>query len=170
MRRLTFDEIPDWEQFENLAAAYFRHQAEDTSNNVFQVEVIQSGKGSDGGRDLLVKFLVNDSVKPFLRTWVVQCKFYERDLKKSDLADINIPSLIHQHKADGYLLICKRGIVNTFATMFDDLNKNCRFDYSYVCWTGEEFVEKLLAASPALRQQFFPEYYFYIESLKKISQ
>lgn len=167
MRRLSFDEIQDGEKFEDLVATYFRQQEADTSNNVFQVEVLPSGKGSDGGKDLLVKFQVNDSVRPFFRSWVVQCKFYKRDLRKSDLADVNIPSLVHQYKADGYLLVCRRGMVNTLATMFEDLNKNCRFGYSYVFWTGEEFKQKILVAPSTFREQFFPRYYFSIEELKK---
>lgn len=163
MERLSFDEIRDWADFEDLVASYFRHQEAVPSNSVFQVEVLQSGKGNDGGKDLLIKFLVNDSVKPFLRTWIVQCKFYERDLRKSDLADVNIPSLIHQYGADGYLLVCKKGIVNTLATAFEDLNKNCRFGYSYVIWTGEVFKEKILLAPEALLKQFFPKYYLSID-------
>jgi Restriction endonuclease len=159
MERLSFDEIRDWADFEDLVAMYFRHQESDPANNVFQVEVLPSGKGSDGGRDLLVKFQVNDSVRPFFRLWVVQCKFYENDLKKSDLADVNIPTLIHQYKADGYLLVCKQGIVNTLATAFEDLNKNCRFGYSYVIWTGQDFISRIHVAPKELRKQFFPKYY-----------
>jgi hypothetical protein len=164
MTRLTFDEIDGWADFEELVAAYFRLQADDRSNNVGHVEVLPSGKGSDGGRDLLVRFRVNDSIMPFLRTWVVQCKFYENDLRKSDLVDVNIPTLIHQYNADGYLLICKKGIVNTLATTFEDLNKNCRFGYSYVVWAGEEFLQKIMFAEAILRKQFFPKYYSNVDA------
>ncbi len=167
MRKLSFEEISDWEQFEYLVAAYFRSLDSDQNKNVVLAEVNQSGKGSDGGRDILVKFLVNDSVKPFTRTWVVQCKFYERDLKKSDLAEINIPTLVHQYDANGYLLICKHGVGNTLATMFEDLNKNCKLRYDYVFWSGEKFKEKILLANLTLQKQFFPEYYSNIEKAKK---
>lgn len=168
MSKISYDEISDWEQFENLVAAYFRSLDNEQNKNVV-LEVNQSGKGSDGGRDILVKFLVNDSVRAFTRTWVVQCKFYARDLKKSDLADINIPTLIHQYDANGYLLICKQGVINTLATMFEDLNKNCKLRYDYVYWTGAEFKEKILLANLSLQKQFFPEYYSNIEKLKNRS-
>ncbi|MBK9015198.1 MAG: hypothetical protein IPM82_14640 [Saprospiraceae bacterium] len=55
MRKLSFEEITDWEQFENLVAAYFRSLDSDQNKNVILAEVNQSGKGSDGGRDILLE-------------------------------------------------------------------------------------------------------------------
>lgn len=155
---LSFKEISNWQRFENLIAAFFRNQKNEY--NVIDVEVQQTGRGSDGGRDIVVKFQVSDSVSVFTRKWIIQCKFYNRDLRKSDIADVNIPGLIHQYKADGYLLVCKQGVVNTLSQFFEDLNKNCRFDYSYVFWIGDEFKEKLLTATDiTLLKLYFPVYY-----------
>jgi len=47
---LSFDEIKNWEEFENLAATYFRFQEE------YDIEVARSGRSSsDGGRDLILR-------------------------------------------------------------------------------------------------------------------
>ncbi len=90
-----------------MAAAYFEKLQEDPSNNIVEAKIQPSGNGADGGRDILVVFRVSDSLTKFERKWVVQCKFYKDSVSAKKLITINIPSLIHQYNADGYLLICK---------------------------------------------------------------
>jgi hypothetical protein len=159
---ITFDEIVDWHQFESLVAAYFELLKEE-DNNVVNVEVKPTGTGSDGGRDILVVFLVTDSITPFERRWVVQCKFKEQSVSKSDLNDVNIPSLIHQYGADGYLLVCKGNVSSRVTEMFEGLNDKCRFKYRYEIWQGEQFRKRLLFKY-SLIKQFFPEHDEFLES------
>lgn len=154
--KLDFKELSDWRKFENLVESYFRLLKEE-ENNVIDVEVRASGIGSDGGRDILVVFRVTDSVLPFERKWVVQCKFHEKTISKSDLADANIPSLIHQYGADGYLLICKGDVSSRVTEMFENLNDKCKFKYKYEIWQGEGFKSRLLFKR-SLHKQYFPEY------------
>ena len=103
--KLSFDEIKNWEEFEELVASYFRLQDD------YDIEVARSGKGSDGGRDLLLTIKYRSLIRSFRHYWVVQCKFYNRDLRNSDFADINVPSLIHEYNAEGFILIWRK-IVN----------------------------------------------------------
>lgn len=161
---IDFAEIPGWQTFESLVAAYFELLKEE-ENNIVDVEVRPSGIGSDGGRDILVVFRVTDSIHPFTRRWVVQCKFQEQSVSKRDLADANIPSLIHESEADGYLLICKGTVTSKVTEMFESLNDRCRFKYKYVIWQGEQFKSKLLFKY-SLHRQFFPEYDEYVQSKK----
>jgi len=76
--------------------------------------------------------------------WVVQCKCYDRDVTVNNINDVNIPTLIHRHKANGYLLVCKKGIHNGIVEYFQDLNKQCKMNYNYIHWCGEDFLRKLV--------------------------
>lgn len=162
---LSFSEIKKWDKFEDLVAAYLRKLKDDNSNNILEVDVKPPGKGADGGRDILVTFRVDDSLTKFERRWVIQCKFYKNSVSTKQLSDINIPSLIHQYNANGYLLICKNDVTKTTTNMFEALAQNCSFKYQYLIWTGEDFLERLYNL-PSIQQQFFPKYY---QSIKKAS-
>ena len=97
--QLDFSEIQDWQQFEDLALAYFE-LVKNEENNISEVFIEPSGIGSDGGRDILLTLTVNDSLITFKRKWVIQCKFYNSAVTKDKLSDINIPGLIHEYGAD----------------------------------------------------------------------
>jgi hypothetical protein len=109
-KKLDLDEILDWQTFEGLLTDYFRETKEE--RNIKNITVEASGEGSDGGRDILVTFLITDSIMSFERKWVVQCKYYGRSVSKTDLSTINIPTLIHEYNADGYLLVCKGNVTS----------------------------------------------------------
>ncbi len=132
--KLEFEELfDDADKFEDLVADYFREIQKDKilGSSVKHIEVLQSGKGADGGRDILIIFQLTDSVITFERKWVVQCKFRRGNISKSHLSDVNIPSLIHEYGADGYLLVCRKSVNSSLTNMFENLRKNCRFGYSY---------------------------------------
>ncbi|MBN8650736.1 MAG: restriction endonuclease [Cytophagales bacterium] len=74
MKVLSLTEIKNWKTFEDLIANYFREVKRDNEFNIDDVIVQPTGTGSDGGRDILVTFTVDDSVMTFQRKWVVQCK------------------------------------------------------------------------------------------------
>ena len=164
--KLSLFEISDWQEFENLVADYFRMVKDDDGNDVFDVEVKLSGTGADGGRDILLTILVRDSVVTFKRRWVVQCKFYSRSVSKSHISDVNIPSLIHEYKADGYLLICKTTAQSELTRSFELLSQNCKFGYRYEIWTGDEFGLKVFDIKP-LVEKYFPDFYYnYFPNIK----
>ncbi len=162
MKNLSLNEIKKWNDFEDLVAAYFRQVKLDKEVNIESVEVQQTGTGGDGGRDILVSFIVNDSVMTFKRIWVVQCKFYNQDVSKSHLSDINIPSLIHQYAANGYLLICKKNITSTLSASFESLNKNCKFGYRYEFWNQNNLLGRIRLKEEVVKT-FFPLHAKYLE-------
>ncbi|WP_347070146.1 restriction endonuclease [Flavobacterium sp. WV_118_3] len=159
MNKIDFSEIQDWEQFENLVAEYFNETRDLEDNNLTEVFVEPVGKGPDGGRDILLTFRINDSILSFERRWIVQCKFYDI-LKKSSLDRINIPTLIEEYRADGYLLICKNSVTNGVSTTFENLRNNCRRNYKYVIWNGSTFVKKLYKTN-GLHEHYFPDFFDY---------
>jgi hypothetical protein len=162
MNKLSFDEIKSGEEFEALVAAYFRivKNDEDSSlKEVREIDVKQKGKGPDGGIDILLTFEITDPILKFQRKWVVQCKFLNKpSTYKSDIGQINIPTLIHEYGAVGYLLVIRNQAEVQLQDTFDRLNKNCKLGYQYEIWTGDKFISKLLSVQ-SLLEQFFPKYY-----------
>ncbi len=160
-KTIDFDEISNWQTFENLVAEYFR-QIKD-QNNIVDIKVEPSGEGADGGRDILVTFQLTDSIIPFERKWVIQCKFYKNSVSKTTLSTVNIPTLIQEYEANGYLLVCGGDVTSSVSTMFENLRIKCKMNYSYMFWNGSEFTSKLYMLRPQpLIQQYFPEYYQFL--------
>jgi hypothetical protein len=163
---LTFDEITDHVQFEDLAVSYFEELKRTRKHNISEIEVKPSGIGIDGGRDLLVKIRVNDGLFAFRRKWVVQCKFHSNAISTTEISDINIPSLIHSYKADGYLLICRQKPTSKLTTFLEGLDSECKFSYLYKCWYGDPFLLKL-RDHPRLLEKFFPKYNKYLQEMNQ---
>lgn len=159
---INLDEIKSDEQFEDLVIAYFEDLKNEGIHNIKTVKVKPSGTGTDGGRDILVDFTISDNITTFERRWIVQCKFHNRNISTSKIADINIPTLIHSYKASGYLLICKKRPTSKLTDMFERLNDKCKMKYTYLIWSGEQLKSTILTKSkPNILRQFFPSYYTY---------
>jgi len=158
---LDFKEIENGDKFEDLVVSYFEDIKNET-NNISNVEIKPSGTGTDGGRDILVSFNVTDGILDFKRTWVIQCKFHNKNISTSNINDINIPSLIHSYNASGYLLIVKEKPTSKLTDLFERLEGNCKLDYKYMIWSGEQFKRLIITKSiPGILQQYFPNYYSY---------
>lgn len=159
---LSFDEIVDDRQFEDLIVSYFDDLKNEKIHQIKDVIVKPSGIGTDGGRDILVDFNISDNIYTFKRRWVIQCKFHNTNISTNKISDINLPTLIHSYKASGYLLVCKKRPTSKLTELFERLNEKCKMDYKYLIWSGEQLKGSLLAKSkPTILQQFFPEYYNY---------
>lgn len=163
--KLEFDEIKDWQEFEDMIAEYFR-QIKSDDNNVIDVAVEPTGNGSDGGRDILVTFKVNDSINSFKRKWVIQCKFHTGILKEKEMATINIPGKIHEYGADGFLLVVKDRVHANISKMFENFKKNCKFYYNYDIWTGNNLKTRI-QEKDKLMKQYFPNYYSFTKEQEK---
>ncbi|MCC5923968.1 MAG: restriction endonuclease [Crocinitomicaceae bacterium] len=163
---ISFDEIIDGDHFEDLVAEFFRDLKSNPDNSISSVEVMQSGIGPDGGRDVLVEFEFSDDIKMFKRKWVVQCKFHDENISPGTIQTINIPGLIHSYNASGYLLICKMRPTTGTTQFFERLNQECKFKYHYECWNGNQFLNKLRLRTN-LHSLFFPLYNNYIQTLKQ---
>lgn len=159
MNRIDFSEIEDWRTFEDLAADYFEEIAELEENNLTEVTVNPTGEGPDGGRDILLTFRLHDSIIPFERKWVVQCKFYD-NLLKSNMDKINIPTLIEEYGANGYLLICKNSVQVGVTNTLENLKRICRNGHEYIFWNGNHFRNRLYTTQK-LHEHYFPKFYQY---------
>jgi len=166
--KLSLDDIQDWKQFEELVKHYFDGVAKQNENDVLTSFVEPSGEGPDGGRDLLVTLICRDSVAEYERRWVVQCKFHKEALSPSELSQTNIPGLITQYNANGYILVCKNGPTSGTTDMFEKLRKSKfskLFGYRYEIWTGEDLVSKVFERMDLL-QQYFPDYWNFLRQSK----
>ena len=162
---LSFEEITDGDHFEDLVAEFFRNLKNDPENNITNVDVFQSGIGNDGGRDILIEFDLSDDIKIFKRKWVVQCKFHNGTISPSRVQSVNIPTLIHSYGASGYLLVCKSRPTSGLTNLFERLSNECRNNYQYECWNGNQFLSKLRLKNE-LHSIYFPKYHNYINSFK----
>lgn len=164
--KIDFKEIMDWSEFEDLVADIFRTMASQKDNQLIDVNVEPSGEGSDGGRDILLTFRINDSIRVYERKWIVQCKYYKKSVGKQHIANVNIPSLIHEYGAEGYLLVCLNKASSKVTEMFENLRKNCKFRYSYEIW-GKSVLTTNLLVMPNLLMKYFPEYSKKIDKIDK---
>jgi hypothetical protein len=163
--KLDFAEIKTWGEFEDLVEDYFK-EAKKEEKSIIDVEVKPTGVGSDGGRDILVTFRITDSIVSFTRKWVVQCKFYSGAVSKANLSTVNIPTLIHEYGADGYLLVCKNDVTSKVSEMFENLERECKLGYCYAIWRGNELTRRI-QFKPSLIERYFPEHYEFLRRRAK---
>ncbi|MEE1898333.1 restriction endonuclease [Flavobacterium rakeshii] len=120
--------------------------------------VLWSGKGSDGGKDLLCyenreSEFINDS-----KLWLIQCKHKAHSgnsVGTSDLDDI-VDSCNH-HGAKGYLLVCSTYPSSTVVSKLEGITNNPKNDIEATYWDSVK-LEQLLSTPKLWRvaQIFFP--------------
>jgi predicted helicase len=165
---IDFEEIKNWQDFENLVADYFT-EVQKEEKSIIDVRVKRTGVGSDGGRDIFITFRLTDSIISFERKWVVQCKFYSNAVSKGKLSSVNIPTLIHEYGASGYLLVCKNDVSSRVSDMFENLERECKFRYSYMFWSGSELLNRI-RFKPVLVERYFPEHNAFLKLQKRRSK
>jgi hypothetical protein len=89
----------------------------------------------------------------------VQCKYSEdyTAIGKKMLSEVNIPSLIHEYRADGYLLVSNSTLSAPLTLQFERFQKDCKFGYRYDFWDGDRFLVRIGYQS-SLWPAFFPAY------------
>jgi Restriction endonuclease len=117
-----------------------------------------SGRGPDGGRDLLCKETLSGVFAPQTRTWLVQCKHKAHSgdsVGISDLDDI-VGSCI-QHGATGYLLACSTQPSSTVVNRLDGISNNPNPPITAIYWDAV-MLERLLSSPRdwAIAQRFMP--------------
>lgn len=158
--KLDFNEIQNGDTFEDLVVSYFENLKNEKSKEIIDIVIKPTGPGADGGRDILVNFMITDSLMTFERRWVIQCKFHSKNVSTDKIADINIPTLLHSYKASGYLLICKEKATSKLTQPFERLEQNCIFGNKYIVWSGNTFKLNILNNSNKnILKQYFPIFY-----------
>jgi hypothetical protein len=117
-----------------------------------------SGKGPDGGRDLLAIEEVPSAIATTSRTWLVQCKHNAKSGNSVGIGDLDgIVDSCHQHGADGYLLVCSTQPSSGVVNRLEAITKNPTQRITATYWDAVR-IEQILSSPRQWRlaQRFFP--------------
>lgn len=119
-------------------------------------EVHWTGKGPDGGRDLIIIERTQGQLSGFERRWLVQCKHFAQSGKSVGKDEANsIVTDCARVKATGYLLVCTTALTSGLITAFQELNENMNLEIQY--WDEVKLEERLMKpCNFTLINQFFP--------------
>jgi len=164
---VSLTHIKNWRRFENLVEDYFKEINNPITKypSILKVKTFPSGIGADKGKDVVVTFSVGNPIDEFEVTWVIQCKFHKRTIGLRHLSNVNIPTLLHHFKANGYLLICKNDITDELSDFFKTLNRDCKMGYKYLFWRGSDFETRLesLGTNCPVMKKYFSRYCNYVD-------
>lgn len=121
-------------------------------------KIFWSGKGPDGGRDLLCLEELDSIFMPSTRKWLIQCKHKAvsgNSVGINDLDDI-IDSCM-QHDCDGYLLVTSTQPSSSVVSRLEQVTSNERNALVATYWDAVEIERKLNTAQQwYIAQRFFP--------------
>jgi hypothetical protein len=121
--------------------------------------VYWSGKGADGGRDLLCYETHESLFEPQTKVWLVQCKHKAHSNKSVTPDDLDqiVDSCI-QHGATGYLLVCSTQPSAALVERLESITKNGKSNTLATYWDAVQ-IERLLTTprSWPIAQRFFPK-------------
>lgn len=121
------------------------------------LEVYWSGKGADGGKDLLCIEKPLSNFKSVEKRWVVQCKHNAhkgRAVSSSDIEDI--AGVCDEHNAQGYLLACSTYPSSALVRKFEQIQNNKKI--TTVFWDSRSIERELLKPNNwSIANMFFPK-------------
>lgn len=114
---LDFKELPsDGDRFELLTRELLYNKG---------LEVYWSGKGADGGKDLLCIEKNKSYFKTSTKRWLIQCKHNAHSGKSVSISDLdNIMDSCAQHNATGYLLVCSTFPSSAVVKRLEEIQNN----------------------------------------------
>lgn len=155
------------EEFEDLVEAVFRARMPNPGLTSVETqfagtvtEVSRSGRGQDGGLDILVTTMVRDCIASRLIRWVVQCKHKTngRAVAPSDLAkEFHLRDVLLHHGANSYLLVCNTRPSAKLKAHFDKLTEESTHEH-YIVWDYAQVCQAVLS-NESVMKQFFPKEY-----------
>ena len=117
-----------------------------------------TGKGPDGGKDLVCRENANGQISGLQRKWVVSCKHKTLSSAAVGMQDLDhsIADLCKANNASGYLLVCSTHISSAVAQRLAELSSESTGIVAK-CWDGVQ-LETLLRTPRTwpIAQQFFP--------------
>ena len=118
-----------------------------------------TGKGPDGGRDIIVEETSKGIIKSFKRKWLVQCKHFAHS--ESSVGVSKIPSVVDDCKrvgANGYLLACSTQPSSETINKLSEIENNIQNNLVTSYWDSVH-IEKLLMQPKGfgLSHIFFPK-------------
>ena len=145
---IDFTELPqNGDAFELLMRDLLSHRG---------LEVYWTGRGIDGGKDLICTERIIGNFDVSIKRWVVQCKHNAHSGKAVSQKDIdNIENICLANKADGYLLACTTFPSSMLKTMLNDINEQSNI--SVQVWDYTQIEKELqLPQNWDIANAFFP--------------
>ena len=131
---------------------------------------VHSGRGPDGGRDLLyTETLVGPLVRERVR-WLVSCKDKAKSgesVREKELPCPGIKDKLAQHRAQGFLLITTTTVSSAAKALLDSLDRSNGGDIWTLVWDSTELTAFLLEYQDLL-QQFLPKSYQRVRKLTSL--
>lgn len=122
-----------------------------------------SGRGSDGGKDLLFTEIREGSLSTEKITWLVSCKDKAKSgdsVSTKDLPSTGIIDKLKQHKANAFLLVTTTTASTSAKEQLDSLDKSRGGEVNTLVWDSAYLRSVLLDSSNQdLLKQFLPESY-----------
>lgn len=148
---LDFKELPqDGQAFEQLVREILFAMG---------LHVAWSGKGADGGRDLLCREEMHGQLGRQTVTWLIQCKHNAHSGKSVGIGDLdNIVDSCLQHGADAYLMACSTQPSSGVVNRLEGIESGANAIGQTLCWDAVE-IERLLSHPRrwSIAQRFFPK-------------
>ncbi|QMV44007.1 restriction endonuclease [Cohnella cholangitidis] len=122
-------------------------------------KVYWSGKGTDGGKDLLCVETPVSSILSIEKRWLVQCKHNAHANKAVSTSDLDeIVDSCSQYEATGYLLVCSTYPSSKLVDRLDGITRNKRNNVSATYWDSVS-LERMLSTPKTwtIAQRFFPK-------------
>jgi hypothetical protein len=131
---------------------------------------IWSGRGPDGGKDLLFTEVLLGNLSTQRLRWLVSCK--DNAASGTAVSESDLPSIkdkLAQHHADGFLLVTTTVPGVAAKQMLDNLDKSDGGDIYTWVWDKSELTRILLQPEyHDLLQQFLPESYKRVKGLTSL--
>lgn len=131
-----------------------------------------SGRGSDGGRDLLFAEILSGPISNEKNTWLVSCKDKAKSGKSVNERDLPSPGVkdkLAQHKADGFLLVTTTTVSTGAKALLDGLDISQGGEIRTLVWDSSELTAMLLEPSNQdLLKQFLPKSYQKVRGLTSL--
>jgi hypothetical protein len=120
-----------------------------------------SGRGPDGGRDLIFVETQEGPLKARPVRWLVSCKDYSKSRRSVTETDVgSVLDKVRQHECDGFLLATTTTASTGLKDLLDKLEANPKDPIQTKVWDGSEITEMLLSDRFShLLMQFFPEHH-----------
>lgn len=131
-----------------------------------------SGRGADGGRDLLFTEILSGPLSNEKITWLISCKDKAKSgesVSERDLPSTGIKDKLAQHKADGFLLVTTTTVSTAAKSLIDSLDKSSGGEIHTLVWDSSELTQMLLdPTNQELLKQFLPKSYERVKGLTSL--
>ena len=117
-----------------------------------------SGKGTDGGRDLICVESRNSFFMPDEKRWLIQCKHNAKSNKAVGVRDLgDIVDTCAQHSCSGFLLVCSTYPSSAVVQRLESISRNTGVAIEATYWDMVR-LEQILSTPKnwPLAQRFFP--------------